>query len=131
MPVKLVVALTDPDWFQHLRRMPNLSEVNFWAPSGRGFRALTAGEIFLFRLHAPYRAIVGGGVFAHADALPCSLAWEAFGEANGAPSLAQMRTRIARYRRTAPDDKTDFIIGCRILTQPFFLNESEWFEAPG
>ena len=93
MPVKVVVALTDPEWFQHLRSKPDLSEVNFWAPSGRSFRALSTGEVFLFRLHAPYRVIVGGGVFAHADTLPCSLAWEAFGEANGAVSLARMRVK--------------------------------------
>lgn len=88
MPIRLVVALTDPEWFEHLRRKPDLPEVNFWAPSGRSFRALTAGEVFLFRLHAPHSVIVGGGVFVHADTLPCSLAWEAFGEANGADTLA-------------------------------------------
>jgi putative restriction endonuclease len=104
--------------------------VNFWAPSGRSFRALTSGELFLFRLHAPHRVIVGGGVFVHADILPCSLAWEAFGEANGAATLAQMRARIARYRKVPPGDRTDFAIGCRILTQPFFLQESDWFEPP-
>lgn len=130
MPVRVVVALTDPEWFEHLQGKPDLSEVNFWAPSGRSFRALTSGEVFLFRLHAPHRVIVGGGVFVHADTLPCSLAWEAFGEANGAATLAQMRARIARYRRAAPDERTDFAIGCRILTQPFFLPESEWFEPP-
>jgi putative restriction endonuclease len=85
---------------------------------------------FYFRLHAPYRVIVGGGVFVHADSLPCSIAWEAFEEANGAASLAQMRARIARYRKVAPDERTDFAIGCRILTQPFFLPEGEWFEPP-
>ena len=105
MPVKIVVALTDPDWFEHLRVKPDLSEVNFWAPSGRSFRALTPGEMFLFRLHAPYRVIVGGGIFAHADTLPCSLAWEAFGQANGAATLAQMRARIARHRKVAPDER--------------------------
>ena len=66
----------------------------------------------------------------HADTLPCSLAWEAFSEANGAATLAQMRARIARHRKVAADERTDFVIGCRILTQPFFLPESEWFEPP-
>jgi putative restriction endonuclease len=130
MPVKVVVALTDPEWFEHPRERPDLAEVNFWAPSGRPFRALVPGELLLFRLHAPFRRIVGGGVFAHADTLPCSLAWEAFGEANGAATLTQMRARIARHRRLAPDERTDFMIGCRILTQPFFLDEKDWFENP-
>ena len=130
LAVRLVVAVTDSDWFEHLRRKLDLAEVNFWAPSGATFRALTPGELFLFKLHAPRNVIVGGGVFAYANALPCSLAWEAFGEANGARSLPAMRTRIARYREAAPDDRSDFVVGCRILTQPFFLPEPRWIPVP-
>src|SRR3954468_21483014 len=120
MGIKLVVAVTDDDWFEMLRRQPNLSEVNFWAPSAASFRALQPGEMFLFKLPAPRNVIVGGGIFAYANALPCSLAWAAFGEANGARSAGEMRARIAHYRRTNANDRSDFEIGCRILTQPFF-----------
>ena len=130
MSVKLVVAVTDGEWFEYLRTRPDLPEINFWAPSGTNFRALNSGELFLFKLHAPRNFIVGGGVFAHATVMPCSLAWEAFGEANGAVTLAQMRARIARYRRTDPGSREDFQIGCRILTQPFFLNETDWLPVP-
>lgn len=130
MNVNLVVAVTDNDWFEMLRQQPNLSEVNFWAPSAVNFRALQPGEMFLFKLHAPRNVIVGGGIFAHATAMPCSLAWEAFGEANGAISAQEMRARISRYRRTDPNDQSDFKIGCRILTQPFFFAESDWIPEP-
>lgn len=130
MSINLVVAVTDDDWFETLRRRPALGEVNFWAPSGTSFRALRPGELFLFKLHAPRNAIVGGGVFAYANTLPCSLAWEAFGEANGARSAQEMRQRIARYRRSDAGDRSDFVIGCRILTQPFFLEEHEWIPVP-
>lgn len=130
MAVRLVVAVTDRDWFDQLRQRAELAEVNFWAPSAVTFRALEPGELFLFKLHAPDNYIVGGGVFAYATNLPCSLAWEAFGDANGATSLLAMRKRIARYRRTAEDDRTDFVIGCRILTQPFFLPEAAWIPVP-
>lgn len=131
MGINLVVAVTDSDWFETLRRRPDLAEVNFWAPSGTGFKALEPGELFLFKLHSPHNFIVGGGVFAHANQLPCSLAWQAFGEANGASSLCQMRERIAKYRKADPNDRvTDFPVGCRILTQPFFLPESEWVPVP-
>jgi putative restriction endonuclease len=41
-----------------------------------------------------------------------------------------MRTRIARYRRTQSDDRTDFTIGCRVLVQPFFFDEDEWIPVP-
>jgi putative restriction endonuclease len=118
--------VTDGDWFDHLRAMPNLAEVNFWSPSDRTFRALQPGELFLFKLHAPRNFIVGGGWFAHATILPCSLAWEAFGEENGAATLREMRTRIAHYSERSPDGRDDFRIGCRILTQPFFLPEYAW-----
>jgi len=130
MNVRLVVAVTDDDWFEMLRRKVGLNEVNFWAPSGTNFKALEPGEMFLFKLHAPRNFIVGGGIFAYANSLPCSLAWSAFGEANGAHSLGEMRQRIMRYRRANPTDRADFPIGCRILTQPFFLDEGDWIPVP-
>jgi putative restriction endonuclease len=130
MGINLVVAVTDDDWFEILRRHSNLNEVNFWAPSAVNFHALQPGEMFLFKLHAPRNVIVGGGIFAYANALPCSLAWAAFGDTNGARSAHEMRTRIARYRKTDPDDRSDFAIGCRILTQPFFFEEADWIPVP-
>src|SRR5437762_1299579 len=98
--VNLYVGLTDSDWHAFLSQGPIRDEVNFWQPSGRTqFRALRPGELFLFKLHHPRNFIVSGGVFAHASILPVSLAWQVFGEGNGASSLAAMRGRVARYRR--------------------------------
>ena len=71
MAINLVIAVTDGDWFDMLRQQPNLTEVNFWAPSAAKFRALQPGELFLFKLHAPRDVIVGGGIFAYANSLPC------------------------------------------------------------
>lgn len=130
MGINLVIAVTDGDWFDMLRQQQNLAEVNFWAPSAANFRALQPGELFLFKLHSPRNVVVGGGIFAYANALPCSLAWEAFREANGARSSQEMRARISRYRRTDPGDRSDFEIGCRILTQPFFFAEADWIPVP-
>jgi|SRR5215471_1972271 len=130
MGINLVVAVTDDDWFEMLRQRTNLTEVNFWAPSAANFRALRPGEMFLFKLHAPRNVIVGGGVFAYSNTLPCSLAWAAFGEANGARSAQEMRMRIAYYRKADPSDQSDFPIGCRILTQPFFFEERDWIAVP-
>ena len=104
--------------------------MNFWSSSATSFKALAEGELFLFKLHAPRNFVVGGGVFFRADTLPCSLAWEAFGEANGAASLVQMRERVAKYRRADRGDRSDFTIGCRILTQPFFWPEERWIPVP-
>lgn len=130
MGIKLVVAVTDNDWFSLLRSQPLVKEVNFWAPSDKSFRALQPGELFLFKLHAPINKIVGGGIFAYATSLPLSLAWESFDIGNGATTLNEMRRRIAKYRRASADDRSDFPIGCRILTQPFFFDEHDWLPVP-
>jgi putative restriction endonuclease len=130
MAINLVVAITDYDWFQTLRVREDWPEVNFWAPSETNFRALQPGELFLFKLHSPRNFIVGGGIFWHAMTLPCSIAWETFQDANGAATFAQMRARILRYRNADPNDRSDFQIGCRILTQVFFKKEEEWLPTP-
>lgn len=130
MAVRLIIAVTDRGWFDHLRMRHDLPEINFWSPGTASFRALEPGELFLFKLHAPYNVIVGGGVFTYANTMPCSLAWQAFGPANGTASLVEMRERIIRYRRTSEGGPVDFTIGCRILTQPFFFEEKDWLSVP-
>jgi putative restriction endonuclease len=129
--VNLYVGITDYEWFRYLSALQSVEEVNFWQPGGRtNFRALQPGELFLFKLHAPQNFIVGGGVFARADILPVSLAWDAFGIGNGAASLSEMRERIAYYRNQKDDFRQDYMIGCRILTQPFFFPEHQWIPIP-
>ena len=132
--INLLVAGTDGGWFDVLRKQPDLREVNFWSPSAKGFKALKKGELLLFKLRAPRNKIVGGGVFIYSNELPLSLAWEAFGKSNGAQSAAEMRKAIVRYRsrynKVDPNDRSDFKIGCRILTQPFFFEESDWIDVP-
>ena len=128
--IKLLVAVTDNGWFEALRQQPKLDEVNFWKPSPKNFHALKPGELFLFKLGAPHNHIAGGGIFSHAAVLPCSLAWKAFGIMNGAQSLLELRRRIAPLRSSGPDDQSDFQIGCRILTQPFFFGKSDWMPVP-
>jgi putative restriction endonuclease len=130
MSVRLIVAVTDRDWFEHLRKLPDLAEVNFWSPSPQPFRALHSGELFLFKLHYPENMIVGWGVFAMANTMPLALAWEAFGEANGATTLHEMRSRILRYVRDPRVTTGPWEIGCRVLTQPVFLPEHLWIPPP-
>jgi putative restriction endonuclease len=129
--VNTYVGITDLDWFRFLSSRPDIDEANFWQPGGsRQFRALHAGEPFLFKLHAPRNYIVGGGTFAYSTILPVSLAWDAFGEKNGVSSLPEMRARLARYRRAAVDPLADYSVGCIMLEQPFFLEEQDWIPAP-
>lgn len=130
MSVNLIIAVTDNKWFEYLSRRTGLDEVNFWTPSEKRFKALRPGELFLFKLHSPLNFIVGGGIFAHETLMPCSTAWDFFGEANGARSFHEMRAMIARYREVDLEKQNDFHIGCRILTQPFFLPEDRWIQVP-
>lgn len=125
------IGITDYEWYRLLSSLPQLDELNFWQPGGKHvFRALQPGELFLFKLHAPRNFVVGGGFFAHATRLPVSLAWEAFGMANGAISLVEMRARIEKYRKATAQPQEDYTIGCILLEQPFFLPEDLWIPAP-
>jgi putative restriction endonuclease len=129
--VRAFVAVTDKDWYQFLAGRPDLDEVNFWQPGGnRVFRTLNPGEPLLFKLHYPDNAIVGGGFFAHASLIEAGVAWDAFGEKNGAPSYPEMRRRIERYRRAPADPRAAYQIGCIILVDPFFWPRIDWIPTP-
>lgn len=128
--MKLWVAVTDNDWYRFLSQLPTVDEVNFWQPGGSHlFRALDPGELFLFKLKRG-RKIAGGGFFTHASLLPVSLAWEAFGEKNGASTFEAMRAKIAGLRANPTDPHEDFQIGCILLQHPFFLPERDWIPVP-
>jgi putative restriction endonuclease len=81
-------------------------------------------------LHSPENFVVGGGFFAAFSRLPCSLAWETFGEANGTVSLDEMRRRVEKYRRTPPAPHEDYNVGCVILESAFFFGDSDWIPVP-
>ena len=53
MAIKLVVAMTDGDWFKHLRAQPSdLLEANFPSAS-RSLAAFQPGELCIFRSPSP------------------------------------------------------------------------------
>lgn len=126
--MKFWVAVTDKEWFRFLARL-RPDEVNFWQPGGQStFRAIPPGAPFLFKLHSPLNYIAGGGYFVQHSRLPLSIAWEAFGEKNGAPDLASFRSAILKHR---PEGRVpDPVIGCIVLTEPFFLPREAWIPAP-
>src|SRR5262249_51267307 len=109
-----------------------VDEVNFWMPNrwGGRFGVLSRGEPLLFKLKAPINAIGGGGFFEHYTELPISLAGDAFGEKNGARSLAEVRQSIARLRRDNPRPWEDYVIGCILLVEPFFWPQEMWIPTP-
>jgi putative restriction endonuclease len=125
------VANTDFDWYTFLASKPDLEEVNFWQPSGgRAFRTISPGEIFFFKLKRPHYAIGGFGVFARHTVLPAWLAWESFGEANGAPDFETMCRRIEQYRQEHSSTPGSYEIGCLLVVQPVFFDQSRWIPQP-
>ena len=121
------VGVTDKEWFTQLRRQ-RPEEVNFWQPSPSvPTSLLQSGVPFLFKLHYPDNYIVGGGFFVRFSVLPARLAWEAFGEKNGVADYATLRRRIQHFRGPIAGDPE---IGCNLLCQPFFFEESDWIKAP-
>ncbi|MDY0002117.1 MAG: HNH endonuclease [Polyangia bacterium] len=121
------LALTDHDWFTFLRARAPLDEVNFWQPSAHGYKA-PPGTPFLFKLKKPHYAIGGFGIFARYEAATPRLAWEAFGEKNGAPSFDAMRSRIARY--SSETGGLAHRIGCIMVASPIFFEDGDWIEQP-
>jgi putative restriction endonuclease len=125
------IAPTDLGWYEALRGR-GYDEVNFWKPSGRkAFRADQYSP-FLFKLKAPHNAICGFGVFVTWTPLPDWLAWESFGERNGAASFEDMQARITRIRRAMrydPEGGPD-MIGCLLLAEPVFLEPEAFIPQP-
>jgi len=126
--MNIYVGVTDKNWYTQLKA-DAVDEVNFWNPGASPFRALSENELFLFKLHYPDNFIVGGGFYVRYTQLPPFLAWEAFGRKNGTTSYAELLSRIEKYRgKNRISDNAQ--IGCTILTEPFWLNESDWLPVP-
>jgi len=104
-----------------------VDEVNFWQPSAHGFNA-PPGTLFFFKLKSPYKAIGGFGVVARYEAATVRLAWEAFGEKNGAPTLDAMAARVGRYARESSGQAHR--IGCIMISTPVFFADDEWIAQP-
>jgi putative restriction endonuclease len=128
------IGNTDYDWFTYLRSIkPPIDEVNFWRPGTVPFRALQSGEPFFFRLKAPRNVIGGFGHFSIYSYLPLSVAWNTYGIANGGPDFATIHDRLLRYRsrfKMPASTKEDFWLGCILLTDVTFLDESDWIPEP-
>lgn len=125
--MKFWLGVTDNNWYQFLSQR-ELDEVNFWQPSARPpFRGAPIGMPFLFKLKRPYNHVAGGGFFVTYSELPIPLAWEVFGEKNGAATLDDFQEGLGRAanKRGALGN-----IGCTVLAEPFFFPHYHWFEPP-
>jgi putative restriction endonuclease len=125
------IAPTDHDWYSYLRDTGPYEEVNFWTPSDYfGFRG-TPGAPFLFKLKAaksristlPHNSIAGFGIVSRFAKLEDWLAWECFGNGNGAPDFGRMKARIDDYRTRNGLQGGSGVprIGCIVLSDAVFF----------
>jgi putative restriction endonuclease len=126
--MKYWVGVTDNSWFDYLSKA-GVDEVNFWQPRGKvTFAGLQPGSPFLFKLKRPYNHIAGGGYFVKSTSLPLSIAWETFGNKNGAVSRTVFESMIRKF--IADPSIRDPEIGCTVLAQPFFWPQESWIPEP-
>ena len=126
------IANTHHGWFDFLSQRPYWPEVNFWTPSDYyAFRG-EPGSPFFFRLLAPRNKINGFGYVQRFARLPEWLAWECFGEGNGAPSLQVMSERLAEIRAKSDIKGGGDLkqIGCIILAEAVFFPPDMWVDQP-
>lgn len=130
--MKGFVANTHSDWFDFLERKSRWEEVNFWNPSDYyAFRG-EPGSPFFFRLKTPRNAIGGFGFVSGFARLPEWLAWECFGEGNGAATFAEMQSRLKaiREQNQIAVGRDLQQIGCIILASAVFFPRDLWVRQP-
>ncbi|HUR65730.1 MAG TPA: HNH endonuclease [Chitinophagaceae bacterium] len=126
--MKFYLGVTDNSWYNFLSHQ-NREDVNFWQPRGAsGFKILTPGAPFLFKLKSPNHAIGGIGFFSSHTFLPISIAWDTFKEGNGCESFQILQRMIVRYRQDKANENP--IIGCIVLTNPIFFRKEDWITVP-
>jgi putative restriction endonuclease len=125
------VGVTDGNWYRFLAARPDMTEVNFWQPSGgRTFAVLQPGDPFLFKTHYPHNRVVGGGFFSGFARLRVSEAWEFFGAANGVADLVDMRVRVGKYRAQPIQPGEDPEIGSIFVRDVSFFAPGNELEPP-
>ena len=126
------VAVTHSDWIDFLAQQPRREEVNFWSPSDYYAFHGTPGAPFFFKLKAPRNAIGGFGYVASFTRLPEWLAWECFGEGNGASSFEEFKARLDTLRDHNALRGADGLsqIGCIVLVQAVLFPPEQWVPQP-
>jgi len=122
------VGVTDNRWFDFLRSR-RFDEVSFWQPSAKPlFANVSPGTPFFFKLKRPMNCIGGFGTFVSFVRLPLRLAWETFGEKNGAATFEEFSRII---RSLSPDrQNANPEIGCTLLANPVFMRTEDSIPVP-
>jgi hypothetical protein len=99
-------------------------------PLGRRVPRAFPGRARPVQAQGALQAIAGGGFFQAYTGLPLSLAWQASGPKNGAPTHQAVWDRITRLRRGPIAKWDDPDIGCIVVVEPFFWPEELWIPQP-
>lgn len=131
MTLRGTIFPTDYSWYDFLVRHPR-QEINFWTPSNRRPFKAPPFSPFLFKLKSPHNAICGFGYFARWASLPDWLAWDAFGDGNGASTLQELRARITALRQRIGYEPPDRVaaIGCILIVEPVWFPPGQWVPQP-
>lgn len=114
--IEFRVAVTDTEWLNYFRRHPDLTEMNFWRP-GTPVTRVDPGTLWVFLLKP--NIVSGYAIVEVSSSLPISVAWDAFGTANGFDDRESFFARVRRYRHS--QTTSDSEIGCVGLTSPVFF----------
>lgn len=126
--MKFFLGVTNNSWYNYLSKIQP-EDINFWQPGGNlNFRVLTAGAPFLFKLKSPLNAIGGIGFFSSHTFLPLNMAWDTFKNRNGCDTFDELNRMILNHR--ADKHNVNPTIGCIVLTNPIFFDQSDWIETP-
>jgi putative restriction endonuclease len=132
--MEFFVGVTNNSWYSFLAEQ-RPAELNFWIPSGRTFKALRPGEMFLFKPHYrreyPYsrHCVAGGGIFTGFTRMTVAESWEAFGKGNGTYDVGTL-CRMLKLPPNAPAAALNTTIGCVVLVEPFFFEPDDWITIP-
>ena len=132
----MYVSITDTNWINFITNNINNigTYINFWTPGSKIFKAISPGELFLFKLHSRKSKgengeIIGGAFFDSFEQMSIKEAWNRFGYGNGVESLSELESAINDYR-THNNINKSINIGCIILRDVFFFDKNKWIESP-
>lgn len=122
------LGVTNYNWFRFHQNNCSV-EVNFWKPSTTPFKVLEPGELFLFKLKAPYNKVAGGGNFVSYVQYPLQEAWRILGQSNGAETLLALQQQM---KSSLGKQKGNYnpLIGCILLENTVFFELEDWIECP-
>lgn len=125
--MKFWLGVTDNQWFDYQEKHKS-DELNFWQPSATPpFKNAPLGMPFLFKLKRPYNHIAGGGFYVTYSTLPLGVAWDVFGQKNGAETFDSLKSILAPFLTKHADQN---LIGCTILSNIFFIPRDKWIKTP-